>query len=871
MSKRICSAIIAFVMIFTMVTPFALVSAASEEISTEYTDLLVELGVVDEGADLAKQITRIEFLKIALSLSAEVDTAKKYYTKTVFKDVASNYPDASVISYAYDRGYVVGYNGNFEPDEIISAEEANTLLLRVTGYSHLIKLKGLPHVERITNINEGIDKSAAKITFAVAHRMIYNILEAPCYANIIAIGEDVEFGVNEDITVMGHFLGIYTDKAILTAANKIHMKDASYNSTEAIIEGIKYDCEAVGAEKYVGYNVKYYYTKNNSEYQLKAVRPSSNDVIELDATSLSITDSKYSLTNIVYDDANDRSRTIVVDKYADVIYNGEAFPDYTLDTLKPLEGKLVFVDNNTDGKFDVIVMDIYENFFIKSADSVERKITATDGRTASLKKSDSRSVDIFGADGSYYEFADINEGTVVTLYQSKSGSKSTVYVSSDVLLDNIEKISNKDIITVGGKEYKIDANFKASAAYASNPITIETKTGLYLDCFGKIAGIGERSAKFNNYGYLLKGRSESEFDTTYSLRIFNAQGRFEIYQLKENLKFNGVPSTAAYVYGQLAATGFSALIKFDSTTDNRITSVELAEDKTDTTAVEIIKDRFTLDVKLEESASQNGSRYRSGILGSKYLVQSGTTIVFNIPTDLSKEYDFSVGDNFTVNNAYTCDIYDLNEVYTCGVIVRRISSGGNKITEGERTEKQIFLVDQVYEELVEDSTSETRQVIAGWLGSVYREYTIKRKENDSEQLVSNLKAGDVVKIYASNSSSEVTNMELVISLSDNNTYSEKSYNTSDSEPGSVARMQYGRVGQVKNGCFTMSCDGGTTVYPGYASSANIYIYYKNGKTNTEKADVGALTAETTLGAFNGDEVFVNKRWDQVVDIIIVKN
>lgn len=694
--------------------------------------------------------------------------------------------------------------------------------------------------------------------------MIYNILEAPYY-KIDSIGEVMTLD-SGDTTIMGHFHNIYSDDGLLKAAGDTSMTDPQYHSNYAIIDDKRFQCNFDGAQELVGYNVKYYYRSDDKEDDtIVAMFPYRNNVLEIDAGDLLIEDSDYSEERIVYENKNGKKSSARVGKYANMIYNEEAYPDFTLQTLQPLEGKMTLVDHNRDDVYDLIIMDVYKNVLVKSCNLAERVVIGSDNSMVDLDNSAGRSVTIWGSDGAYYEFADISAGNIATIYQSQSGRKTTVYISTNIVFDEITEVSSDGYVKAGDTTYEIDKNFLNSAEYKENPIHTRTNTGLYLDKFGKIAAIGEAAARYRNYGYVCDGEAPEGVGNKYQLKVFTEDGEFVIFTLKDRVMCDGVSQAASDVWTRLQETKLQTLIRYESTDDDVITVIELPVDNT--ASGKFDTSRFTLDAQTD-GIDYNTSRYRVGILGSKYLIRNEQTVVFNIPMSMD-EKKFRIGDHFVENLNYKCDIYDLNEVYCAGAVVHKTGGVATDLpSEDQNTPEEIMLVDKVVTAVDEREEGEVMQIIYGWRAGVYHEYKVSNSDTDS--VVTDIKKGDVLKIYNTDEDGIVTQMYRIISLSENNPYQEAVYNTSDSGPGAIAYMQYGKVGAIKDGCFTMSVDGGTTIRPGAVIGPNIYIYDK-GKDTIKKGEAGSIYAETMEGAFDGDTVFVNKRWDQVVDIVVVRD
>ena len=57
-----------------------------------------------------------------------------------------------------------------------------------------------------------------------------------------------------------------------------------------------------------------------------------------------------------------------------VIYNGVFYGNYTVSDFKPESGKLRLVDNDCDGKYDVIFISSYETVIVNAVDAYDKTI-----------------------------------------------------------------------------------------------------------------------------------------------------------------------------------------------------------------------------------------------------------------------------------------------------------------------------------------------------------------------------------------------------------------------------------------------------------------------------------------------------------------
>ena len=112
-------------------------SVATDEIINTVKILEIANGDENGNMNFNKNVTRAEFIKMAVSCSVNKDRAKNNFVSySLFPDVKSTYWAAGYISIAIQNGLVNGYlDGTFKPANYVTLEEAATIALRLLGYT----------------------------------------------------------------------------------------------------------------------------------------------------------------------------------------------------------------------------------------------------------------------------------------------------------------------------------------------------------------------------------------------------------------------------------------------------------------------------------------------------------------------------------------------------------------------------------------------------------------------------------------------------------------------------------------------------------------------------------------------------------------
>ena len=138
--KRIIGTLLAAIlMIPSLITASAVEKSAGlaeDKIIKIAGTLEIMQGDENGNLNLEKNVTRAEFVKMAISASAHKDEADVKPAYSIFPDVQSSHWASGYIKTAVGAGLVNGYlDGTFRPSGYVKLEEAVTVTLKLLGYS----------------------------------------------------------------------------------------------------------------------------------------------------------------------------------------------------------------------------------------------------------------------------------------------------------------------------------------------------------------------------------------------------------------------------------------------------------------------------------------------------------------------------------------------------------------------------------------------------------------------------------------------------------------------------------------------------------------------------------------------------------------
>ncbi len=187
MKRNYCKLLLSIALILSSFTLCAFAQDVPKACDSQVinTVKILEIASGDENGNMNfdKQVTRAEFVKMAISASVNKDKAKNSVVSySLFPDVKASFWGAGFISTAIDAGLVNGYlDGTFKPGGFVTLEEAATIVLRLLGYT-TSDFKGTypsSQLEKYNELelNENISAvKGQKLTREECMILIYNML-----------------------------------------------------------------------------------------------------------------------------------------------------------------------------------------------------------------------------------------------------------------------------------------------------------------------------------------------------------------------------------------------------------------------------------------------------------------------------------------------------------------------------------------------------------------------------------------------------------------------------------------------------------------------------------------------------------------------
>ena len=497
---------------------------------------LYNIGIIKGNAEIDRLVTRGEFADILCSINAP------YIDGTLgFRDIDPDSDIAKKIKSVTEYGYMSGFgDGTFRPDEPITYTEVVFALLKMAGYEELADLKGgypngylsLAGEKKLNYANE------SEVTYSDMVRILYNYLKMNVIKMTAQTNNDKDLYESE-ITVLEEFMDLYEGKGIVYANEHIAIKGRKKTTKgKAVVEydGKESTIEVgnSGIEDYVGYYVKYYFNENDEIIFAEPYEAKFEELVIKEESFYSI---DRNLSRIEFEsEEKTRGGYANISDNADFVYNGVSAYEITQDDFNSAD-YVRLIDNNMDGKYDVVYLYVYKSYMVKNV-SYKEKIIQDQRDNVYYVFDESNAEVIYEKGGIKTDISLIKEWDVLNIQESKDINDRVIKVNifSGIISGEVEGVNHdKRILTVGGEEY-----------YISKKIDIAT----ILNGTDIIAGLNEFGAvvciktykKEREYAYLTK-IIRDEAEDAISIKVINQSGKEEIIEFSEKFYINNQRAT----------------------------------------------------------------------------------------------------------------------------------------------------------------------------------------------------------------------------------------------------------------------------------------------------------------------------------------
>jgi len=616
-------------------------------------ELLCGLNII--GEDDPKIVTRAMFAQY-------VSNMINYYARPqgrsgVFSDVSENHEYSGAIYNLSDRGIVSGTEENrFDPDKPILYEQALKIILNAAGYGEIADYYGEYPLNYLMlaaeyKLNAGLVKQVGEeLSIGETALLLSNTLkmEVPV---LEAIGNnEVSFHMSsvntflEEIMKIRLVTGVMTDNSItsLTGNSKL-AKDKVIVNNEIL------ECESSKYHKYLGYRVDAYITYGKEKNVIYMTDSEQNNVLSVSSEMIRPGSSDFSVKKFIYEDINGKIKSVSINSHADFIVNNLAYPDATANDLCIPTGKIILIDNNSDWKYDVVLIKNSQTFVVTGISLEDNKIYGENG-SVSIDLSYPSHVSIT-KEGRQISLGDIKIFDVVTCFVSMDKNSVEIIVSSRKAEGKVTEISeNNNIVTINGEQYSAIENDIISS------LNINDFYSFYLDYEGKIVD-KDREQSHANVAMFRDAMVEKGLDGKVKIKIFTAGGKHEIYSCSDNLIIEGYKKISDEDLVDYLCTGAkNKLICYSLNSAGEISLIELAHEDL------VMPDDKAGALQLFQKSGTYQYSGSQSCFNGKIMISSNTK-VFLMPEQSDEDNKFKVTDisYFNHTRSYQLEGYSIGK------------------------------------------------------------------------------------------------------------------------------------------------------------------------------------------------------------------
>lgn len=647
--------------------------------------LLKKLEIIDEEFNFSQNeyVTRGELAYVAAALAGY---EKPVASGNIFPDVKAEDKYAGEIEALARSGIVSGKgDGSFASEQNIKTEEAVKIIVSILGYTKRAEYyggypKGYMQTASGLKLFSGADSTSTLLTQESLEAIAVNSfdVEIPTFDGIV--GDDVEYSIEKDKTLLREYHNILTDDGIISGNYFTCFEGTTVGEGSVYIDNFgEAFAEGTNADEYLGYEVTYYIKDFDDKDEARLLHfeiSKKNKVKIINAKDLA--NDSTTLSNISYYDENERVKKEKLSDDVRIVYNGVHERNVTLDMLKPVSGQITLIDSDSDDYADTVMV---ENAVIAIADSVDvenfkiytkhsDRVYAIDPGAIKIK---------IRNHNEEIEAKYINKNDVLAIAESYDKSVMTITVSNKKVSGAVASVDEEKVI-IGEEEYRISSSYFALSSRADiyvPDIEVGLEGTFYIDPYGEIAYVTEGAGDEFKYAFLLWMGKDEMSDMSVKMKLFTQDKRLITYDTAEKFWMNiaGVRERAEdadAIMNTLCPGGATQrqLVKIKLDGEGKIKEIETSVKADAKKGYDT--ESFSLDYGI------TSIQHRFGALGTRYRV-GGSTLVFTVPNDMSDYDNYSLVDAASLLESFVYDkmaIYDADENKIAGVVVLYDMQGG---------------------------------------------------------------------------------------------------------------------------------------------------------------------------------------------------
>lgn len=710
--------------------------------------------MLEDGYWQKEKVTRAEFATIVAKMLKANTAGYPRYGSSPYVDIdASNFAYSSVC-YLTEIGILSGDgNSEFRPNDPILVNEASKMIMCALGYQDACEITngGFPNGYTTFALRQGIYNGLSlsytdSMSAMQMAKMVRNAMEAYLMETVVYRADGTaDVRVSDSKTLLTETYKIKNETGYVEGTYFSYLTGSEVDlENEVIIDGTCYQfSDGYDMEALLGYEVNYYYMEDVSGYRRDYIaycEPRKDKNKEYDIMAKDI----VSLTadKIVYNDANDKEKTLTFDASTLISYNGKPYYELSDVSLAIKEGHIKVVTHESSTKASaVMIQEQFDGLFDRYNKSTYQVIFQ-DSMTVNLPelKFDTSYHTGLTLDGKAISPEDLVKDDAITYCVSKDGQYIRGYVSRNVVSGTISTTRTEEytagdyqVVTLAGNEYIV-------SAYCTKEITSGFTSDFQITYDGRLLGTNSTTSSGGNYGYLIKFASDDDaFSSTFRIKILDRQGKVSEYtsatKVNSNINSEEKQWSASDIINSHAFEDRQVVV-FDVNSEGKLKSLYQAFDYT-----KYLDDPDTLD--FGKYYDETG-RYSNGLIGSSAIGDS--TLIFKIPfVDRDRDEDYQVIKKSDLSNgSYNAQIYDIRKGVANVLVIQ--DKEPNKVSDTANT-----LVIDKFSTAWDEENQQKILELDGWSNGEYISLKIDDDVSQAESLtlqeekdIKSLVRGDVI-------------------------------------------------------------------------------------------------------------------------------
>lgn len=717
MKRRIIS-IISVLAVICSLFQVPVLAAKETEVDSYKLSILQGLGIIEEK--LPTRVTTDTFVNALMGYVLEADEKNIYTAESFARSVG-----------------MIEAGEEYKKNGTVSVDVASRFAVTLLGYTEEI----LPNINyKSIASSEGLLKGVTRSDSLKPHDMViflYNLLDAKPMLMGTLSDKGTKYYINSKQTLLSVYRDIYNLKDVVSADENtsIYSEQGVGENRVKIGDYIfklacNFDSSLLGS--YVNAYIK---DDGDIDATVVVIKEVENRNKRLTVWDEKIVSVNRDYTEMEYETETERIKKIKIAKHPKVIINGKFYGDYTRADLMPENGYLELLDNNDDGRYEIIFVWSYQTIVVDSINATEKLIiNKLEFRTPRPPLDlDPDGADIKYSvikDGKEIKLSEIAVGDVLSVAMS-NGTGNTrlceIIVCSDKSEFNVADIDMSEReISDGNTVYTLGEDYLSHINYKNEDIKLGNVYEFRLDALGRIA----YSKILSEDMYVLFFRAyEEDSDDNSFVRYLDMSGEWKSSKLAKRISVNGVSGKVGEMYATISAI-VPQVVKIKLNSAGEVRYIATA-DETALEDAKRVEDGFT-------KTPQQVYTYRPSCASFDNLIylDNGAKL-FVMPDSEADRYNrekYYVTDaaSFFMEKEFGINVYDVDRFgYT-----KVLSVKGSY--ENKRMSENLFVVTGIKTAM--DMNGEVRMQVKG-CGSGYKDISFLAKEKG---IISGLKKGDVI-------------------------------------------------------------------------------------------------------------------------------